>query len=1382
MLKSVNYARRIFSMKNKMMRLIATILILASMVSMFAIFAAAETSTEGSEEEEEYIPELQVLYNRTFDEGWDHKNGADEGNVPGGGKPFTFDYEYNADYTYNYFLRFSVISNNNTFLQYNFGNNDKYGSVFEFDIKTDDWTNISNFLHFGTVGSSSSTRNNYQVMSIVNNQVYFAKPANPGDATASFDATPTFQLSDSWNHVAIVFDYTYDHDGNPETDELEYFQYSIYYGDTETYHKTGELTLYGTFVGRGKDNSGKGINLFRFNHTMEQYTYNPDTSVCLDNVQCYNYEKEYGKVSPESTDKGIKIKLDYPKTIDIESGGGTANKTKGDYLNECYALKLGVDYAYAGNGFYKLADKDTERKTLRTPILGEDGSAYGAPFIDDDGVIWVALEPILEYCGYPIYLHKDGIYADISTGKSSSFISTQSSVATVDGKSVELRSIPRYYYPDGDESKKYLAMNIYDIETILPEYYVDYDELGLIVISQSDDPYILDRDNDLSSMMDLMKCFIFDYATGEEIYNDVKENTNNFTHPYLHTNQETFDKLRAIFYAEEGDENYDPEMRNYILKLIWSGYEALGLYAKLDEDGNYLGLMSMDEQIEWLQIPRSVQITNITDIPELSYSGKGNSASQALSNYIENFGLIQPYYSSILGGEGQGYDLAGGRSNVGGRTANLEEMAFAYQITRDERLLYAAYDMAIALGEWQHWGPGHFLNCADGAAPFATYLDWTYNFYVELYESGQTKYDVRNLERILYVKGVLEGVVSTHNVATEFTSPPVGTGGSYYTNRDNNWHAVCTAGMASAALAIMGSDLTYDYSLTRNGTTLTVNGSIAEWGAWMISQNIQSLTAKGMQQYAPEGAYIESPGYWDYGTNNFFEFCSVLKSAAGTEYGLMDCWGIDRTCYFATHTESSDFCTFNYHDGSMGTQSTYYFFFVGQHFGDDNLIKVRLAHLANGKSITMYDLFYYPEGELSAGEMEYDYFCKQLDLYTARSSWDKGALYVGMMGGINQLGHGQIDAGSFVYHNAGTVWFVDLGTENYNSAGFWPADTRYRYYVMKPEGNNTITLVSDPFGLPYGQELTATAPMVDWGSNEHGSYAVLDMTTTLKGNATSWMRGMMVTNDRKTTVIQDEIFFEGVQEAWWFAHFDTDYLLGNSVDAVKLSQDARTAYLYDKWGHVLRVKIESARSDLKFQIMDTYTFVHTKGDKPTFGPEYSASTPNQAGQIVPEHDRNKQGYYKLGIHIPSTPSVSFAVIIELIDKDTAQTSNEKDKGYNFTNLKSWEPYADTRSEIPEEVLETIRKAPVLTNIRKNVQTIDNFYDMERAYNVKLKDFYRALCDTYYIIINFYPSELVKYEEYIAKYETYKADYDAFIGTINNTATATRNLSLYMLSV
>ena len=580
--------------------------------------------------------------------------------------------------------------------------------------------------------------------------------------------------------------------------------------------------------------------------------------------------------------------------------------------------------------------------------------------------------------------------------------------------------------------------------------------------------------------------------------------------------------------------------------------------------------------------------------------------------------------------------------------------------------------------------------------------------------------------------------------------------------------------------AIMGSDLEYNYSITFNGVDYEINGSIAEWGSWLISNNIKTLMNLGMKQYAPEGAYIESPGYWDYGTNNFFELCSALKTASGTEYGMMDCWGIDRTCYFAMHTESSDFRTFNYHDGSMGQQATYFFFFVGDHLEDDVITKVRLSHLANGKSASLYDLFYYPMGELDEGEVELDYFCKQLDLYCARSSWDKGALYVGMMGGINQLGHGQIDAGSFVYHNAGTVWFVDLGTENYNSAGFWPADTRYRYYVMKPEGNNTITLVSDPQNLPYGQELTATAPMVAYGSNEHGSYAVLDMTATLKGNATSWLRGMMVTNDRKTTVIQDEIFFEGVQEAWWFAHFKISYLKDGS-SRVLLSTDKRTAYLYDRYGNVLRVKIESARADLKFEIMDTYTFVHTKGEKPTFGPEYSANTPNQAGQKVPENNRSDYG--KLAIHIPSTPSVSFAVIIEVISADGAGNyANEKEKGYTFTSMNQWEPYADTRKDKQEVTEDTVRKNPVISTIRKNVNSMKNLVELDRAYTSRLKEYYRALTDVYYVVVRFYDYELSAYDDEIALYEQYKQEYDTFIGTINATGDTLKSLAYRLMSV
>ena len=59
-------------MKSKFLRILALILVMASMLSMFAIFASAEenaeTGTEGTEGEEDTF---NLMYHRTFNEGWD---------------------------------------------------------------------------------------------------------------------------------------------------------------------------------------------------------------------------------------------------------------------------------------------------------------------------------------------------------------------------------------------------------------------------------------------------------------------------------------------------------------------------------------------------------------------------------------------------------------------------------------------------------------------------------------------------------------------------------------------------------------------------------------------------------------------------------------------------------------------------------------------------------------------------------------------------------------------------------------------------------------------------------------------------------------------------------------------------------------------------------------------------------------------------------------------------------------------------------------------------------------------------------------------------------------------------------------------------------------
>ncbi len=1365
-------------MKNRFMRILSLILILASLVSVFAVFASAETSEDGAVEGGEEDA-FQLLYNRTYDEGWDIENGAKWQDL---GSYATIESETTPAYTNNYFWRFEVGSSSNSYLQLEFDNNDKIGSVFEFDIKSDDYCNINGLMHFGTVGGSSAARKNWNIISVKDNMLYFFdqgtgaldKDGSLDDSTEKLYSEPAFKLTDEWMHIAFVFDYTYDHDPEDGEPETTFFRMHIYYGVAEEYRKTGELTHYATHIYSGKPNA-KGLFLFRINTTNEPED-NWGTSVCFDNLQCYNGSNEYGKVTPDMG-YGSKVKENYPVTEEIQGAGGIGEMTLAQYFAACYALKLDIDHAYnAGK---------------RVPVLeNEKGEAYGAPFMDRDGNVWVAFKPIVEYCGYSIYEHEDGVYIDISTGDSSSFISTESTSATVGGERVELNTPPAYATDaDGNE---FLVVNIKDIHTILPEYNAEYDDMGLVVITSSPKP-IVDRDNNMAGLLTLMKQFVFDFAEPDTIYEDVKENTNGFTHPYLHTNQEYLDYLHDVWSSEEGDENYNAELKDMLDDQVWYGEHYYEMYAYPDANGEhneYVGLRSDEDLLDYL----------IND-----YYGVDRESS-ARSAYLSSYSLEAPYYSADLGGINGGYDPNGGRLNESSARMNyLQYMAYAYQITRDTKYLGAMYDFALRMGEWPHWGPGHFLNVADATAPFAVFYDLTYNAYVNLYSGkdnngdgfvsqyektvqldgegnpvlgadgepvyvdavdgegnpipsgdilGQKKYDVKTLAEILYTHGVYEGVISSKGIYTEFTSTVVGVGGSIYYNRVNNWNAVCTAGMAIGALAIIGEE------------------AYREDASWLISSNMKTLMQYGMDVYAPEGAYNEGTGYWNYGTNNFFELCSALLSSTGTTYNLMNCWGIETTCYYACHTESSDYRTFNYHDGGMGQQATEFFYFVGQYFSDNTLQYIRQSQLKGGKSYNIFDILYYPTEELEETSIELDYYSKSIDLFASRSSWEPGSMYVGIIGGNNDVSHGQIDAGSFVYHNCGTVWFIDLGTEDYNCDGFWGNETRYRYYVMKPEGNNTISLSSDHVNVPYGQKLQSVAYALENYSDEHGAYVIYDMTDTLGGLASNWRRGVLVTNDRQTTVIQDEIAFpDGVQTVHWFGHYSQSY-----VDKVELAPNGRTAYMTSTRSgeeKMIRVSIISDNPNYKFELMDCYTFVQV-GDKGTFAPEYAQTH----GTGVPE--KNRSSYRKLAISAISTMTFNVAVVIEEIDPDTRyNTADQIPVGYkSFVNMNQWEVTEDNRFNQIEDDVDQVKLRPArrLATISADIDRIAVLMEKGRVYTSSdIEKFYEYLTEIQYIQRGYDYSDMSAYLDDLEQFEAYKAEYDAYQSGSNTGILKSRSI-------
>lgn len=757
-------------------------------------------------------------------------------------------------------------------------------------------------------------------------------------------------------------------------------------------------------------------------------------------------------------------------------------------------------------------------------------------------------------------------------------------------------------------------------------------DMGLIMIGSEKDVASW-GDPDYNTIMDLMKTFVFNVPTPDALKNDVQSYTNNFDHPYLVVDQNRFDELKRVYDAGMSGNLLDPEelaLYDYISRYILSANSRLNTYFGIKPTEVYKGLKSD-------KIPVN---TNY-------------------NNYNNN-----------------GYDFGGRVQNL--PATDLYYYAFAYQVTGNLNYARAAYDLSLALGDWNHWGPAHFLNCADAAAPFSISYDWLYDAYKILEGNSEiSKYDSEiystdKIVKIIFTHAIVPGYIQSNGLSC----PWPGSVNSKYSTTTNNWNAVCTSGMVASALAIMGEEISTAgiefttqkkengiftdevVSISEIGNSVIHVGlnTYADYAAKLASMNMNTLIKYGLGEYAPDGSYVESPGYWAYGTNTYFRMVTVLLSATGDDYGFMDSWGIDTTCYFAIHSESSDYKQWSFNDGGVGTTDSSYFFFVGNYYNDDNLIKVRKKHLSNGKSYTLFDILFYDPEITGDPELATEYYMKGIDGYAVRSSWDKGAIYAGIMGGPNSVSHGHMDAGAFIYHNNGKIWFHDIGADNYNigyvndegqNKGYF---SNYELYRIGAEGHNIIAITSEQDTLPFGQTTTANPSIVKYYSSTEGGYAVIDMSDAYGNHVTSAKRGMLFTDLRSSVIIQDEIVFNGPKTAYWFGHYNigTGY-----VDEVVLSSDKKTAFMISG-DDIIRVTIVSDNTKLSFEIMDAYTYlldITHNTDQSTMG---MANT-----------ETNRDNIRKLAIKCENVETLNLAVVIEEVSGMSIGTS------YEWNNIDNW---------------------------------------------------------------------------------------------------------------
>ena len=628
-----------------------------------------------------------------------------------------------------------------------------------------------------------------------------------------------------------------------------------------------------------------------------------------------------------------------------------------------------------------------------------------------------------------------------------------------------------------------------------------------------------------------------------------------------------------------------------------------------------------------------------------------------------------------------GYDTAGGRMEAGYRAQHMHNMAWGYVLTGDVKYVKCAYDAAVRLGEWITWGTGHFLSIGYAGFEFAQYYDLMYYAVDELGRQGEIcpftnePYNTKKLREIMYEKVVKEAdryALAAQGLAEyrDYDTPvKKGYAGVQYRTATYNWNPMCVRAVLACAFCLLDADE------SEGMRDLTVK---------VIKDEFNSFTRYGAQAFMPDGGYFEGPGYWGGSAGPMYQICMLFDACCGKDYNITNAAGIIETAYFGLYVEGNDAKFFSFNDSGISTADTQTFFYVGQKAKEDALIAARMESIKTGiKPARLYDALFYPREKWSAEKAKTDYYSRRIDLFTARKSFDRGALFTAIIGGENHMTHSHVDALTFGVYSSNTCWLLDVGTENYNAPGFWGENTRYRYYVMKPEGHNTIAVASKPDVIPYGQDKFGYAKAYEWSVNEmqEGAYAKFDGTAALGGVAESWKRGMLFTNDRNTVVVQDELTFREEENAYWSAHYSTDY-----VKSVELSDDGRTAYMYSANNDaVLRVAIVSEDESLKFEIWDTFTTVHQKTDdksspyfihEKNYNPDFYTYDKDEFYPVGPPHgqvDRSK--IFKLVIRAEDKKKLNVAVVIEEIDKN-----KEPSLGYSWCEMDSdgWKPKKDER--------------------------------------------------------------------------------------------------------
>ena len=445
--------------------------------------------------------------------------------------------------------------------------------------------------------------------------------------------------------------------------------------------------------------------------------------------------------------------------------------------------------------------------------------------------------------------------------------------------------------------------------------------------------------------------------------------------------------------------------------------------------------------------------------------------------------------------------------------SRMQTLGLIYRLGGDHRYVERAWRELEAAANFPDWNPRHFLDTAEMTHGFAIGYDWFYDTWTP---------EQRNVIRTAMIDKGLNVALGVYRGTAKTSSWP---------RMRHNWNQVCNGGIGIGALAIASEEPALAGELLNDGLN-----------------SIQLA----MTQFAPDGAWAEGPGYWNYATSYNVALLAALDSALGTDFGLANIPGFADCGAFPIYTTGPLGKTFNYADGSEGTIHAPQMFWLARKFHRPEYAAYQRQVLTAPQPL---DLLWF-DAALAQNTPPFplDKYFRNAEFVTLRGAWNgRDALFVGFKAGDNKANHSHLDLGSFVLDAEGVRWFVDLGADDYNLPGYFGGQ-RWTYYRMRAEGHNT--LVVNPTSQP-DQNPRAATKIVRFDSRPERAWAIADLTAAYAGEAREIRRGIALL-DRKQVLVQDELNCITPADVWWFAHTPAQVKLSGNGATATLSQGDKT--------------------------------------------------------------------------------------------------------------------------------------------------------------------------------------------------------------------------------